>query len=326
MKNGLFEKIRKAVKSAKTALIVAHIDPDGDTIGSAIASAMLLDQLGLTVTIYSADGVPAIYRFLPWANRIKHELPLGAHFDLAVAVDASDLDRIGNKINLRESAALIINIDHHPDNSQYGDINYVEKISSVAEQIYKLCKYFKVKLNREMAENIYTAMITDTGNFRYENTSVSTFLVAAELLKAGVKTHEITTRIYDTKSLASLKILAKALAQLDFSAEGKVAWSAISHAMMMDTGARGEDLIGLVDLIRSIDGVEVAILFREDKDKIKINFRAKHKVNVGEIATRFGGGGHAKAAGAIVAGNLSEVKNRVVMEAVKYIEALKYLV
>jgi len=326
MKNGLFEKIRKAVKSAKTALVATHIDPDGDAIGSAIASAMLLHQLGLNVTIYSADGVPAIYRFLPWANRIKHELPVGARFDLAITVDASDLDRVGKKIKLREVVPFIINIDHHPDNSLYGDINYVERISSVAEQIYKLCKYFKVKLNREMAENIYTAMITDTGNFRYENTSVSTFLLAAELLKAGVKTHEITTRIYDTKSLASLKIMAKALAQLDFSGNGKVAWSTLSHSMMMESCARGEDLIGLVDLIRSLDGVEVAILFREERDRIKINFRAKHKVNVGEIAAHFGGGGHAKAAGAILAGKLDDVKKRVVAEAEKYVEAQKYLV
>lgn len=322
----VFKKIERAVKSARTALIAAHVDPDGDAIGSAIAMGMILEGLGVAATIYSPDGVPKIYRFLPWAERVKTEIPYMARFDLGFTMDSSDITRIGEKFNLREVVSKVINIDHHPDNTMFGDINYVEKSSSVAEQVYKLCQHLKIKIDKKLAECLYTAMITDTGNFRYENTSISTFLIAAELLRAGVNTHDITTRIYDTKSIPSIKICARALSQLEFSPDHKVAWTAVTEKMMAEAGARGEDLVGLVDQIRSLDGIEIAILFREEKGEVKANFRSKHKINVSEIAKGFGGGGHIKAAGAIIKGDIDSVKQRVIARTIKYIQASKYLV
>lgn len=326
MRKEILQKIKKELKGAETALVATHIDPDGDAIGSALSLAMLLEKLGIAATIYSQDGIPRVYCFLPWTERVKNKIVLGSHFDLVFTVDSSDLSRVGNKINLRELAPKLINIDHHPDNDLFGNVNYVEKISSVAEQIYHLAKHLKIKIDRKLAECLYVAMITDTGNFRYENTSRGTFLMAAELLEEGVDTHEITTRIYDTKSIPSIKIFALALAGLQFSKDRKVAWSVISEEMMRKASAKGEDLIGLVDEIRSIEKVEVAILFREDKDKIKINFRSKHKVNVSEIAKHFGGGGHLKAAGVIIEGSLEKAKDQVIAETLKYLEASRYLV
>jgi phosphoesterase RecJ-like protein len=325
MKN-VFKKIERAIKSARTAIIAAHVDPDGDTIGSAIAMGMILEKLGVVPTIYSPDGVPNIYRFLPWTERVKNEIPYMVRFDLGFTMDASDITRVGEKFNLREVVSKTINIDHHPDNSLFGDINYVEKSSSVAEQVYKLCQYLKIKIDKKLAECLYTAMITDTGNFRYENTTISTFLIAADLLRAGVSTHEITTRIYDTKSIPSLRICARSLSQLEFSADHKVAWTAVTKKMMAEAGAKGEDLVGLVDQIRSLDGIEIAILFREEKGEVKVNFRSKHKINVSEIAKSFGGGGHIKAAGAIVKGDIESVKQRVIAKTVKHVQASKYLV
>jgi phosphoesterase RecJ-like protein len=322
----ILAKIKKAVKGAKTALIAGHIDPDGDAIGSMLALGMMLEKIGLTVTLFNADGVPKIYKFLPRAERIRSEIFPRDRFDIAFVVDSSDLCRVGDKFDLRQAAPVIINIDHHPDNTLFGDINYVMKTSSVAEEVYDVIKYFKVKPDRNIADCLYTAMITDTGNFRYENTSVKTFHIAAELIKAGVNTHELTTRIYDTRSIASLRILGAALSTLKFSADKKAAWTAVTEEMMKTTGARGEDLIGLVDQIRSIDEVEVAVLFRQEKGKVKINFRSKKKANVSEIASRFGGGGHTKAAGAIVEGPLAKVEEKVMAEVTKYLEASKYLV
>jgi phosphoesterase RecJ-like protein len=177
-----------------------------------------------------------------------------------------------------------------------------------------------------MAENLYVALITDTGNYRYENTSMVTFDMAGELLKAGVDTHEITTRIYDTKSIASIRIQAAALSNLEISPGRKVAWATVTQEMMERVGAKGEDLVGLVDQIRSIDGIEVAVLFREEKDVVKVNLRSKEKINVSEIAKRFGGGGHIRAAGAILHENIQDVKTRVIAEVIKQIKASKYLV
>lgn len=320
MKNKkLFEQIKKAIKKADTALVAVHVDPDGDTIGSALAMAMVLEGLGVSTTIYSQDGIPEIYHFLPWSEKVVTEIPYKVHFDLAIAMDSSDISRVGEKINLRELASFLINIDHHPDNTNYADINYVAMCSATAECLYQLCKFLKVKMNQDMAACLYTALITDTGNFRYENTSVDTFLMAADLLRAGLNTHEITTRIYDTKSIPSLKIAARSLSQMEFSADHRIGWTVITKKMMEEEKAKPEDLIGIVDQLRAINGIEVAILFREEKAKVKINMRSKHDVNVSTIANIFDGGGHKKAAGAIVEGSIEEVKNKVLAEVLKHI-------
>lgn len=320
MKNTL-EKIKRAVKNARSAIILSHVDPDGDSIGSTLALGLILEKLGVTATLCCQDDVPRIYRFLPGAEKIKKCLLSRERFDLAFALDASDLDRLGKSINLKECSNSIINIDHHPDNALFGGINLVSNSSSTAELIFKLCNFLKVKIDLNIAECLYVALITDTGNFRYENTSVETFKMASDLLRAGIKTHELTTRIYDNKTIASLKIAASALANLGLSPDRKVAWVKVTEEMMQKTGAKGEDLIGMVDCLRSIEGVEVAIFFREDKGKIKINFRSKEKANVSEIASRFGGGGHKKAAGAIVPGELEPVSQKVVAEVLKYLTA-----
>lgn len=321
-----FNNIKKALKSARTALIVSHIDPDGDSIGSMNAMGMILTEMGISVTLYSQDGIPKIYRFLPGSDSVKNRIDSTQKFDLLVAVDASDIKRLGEKLPARDIARVVINIDHHPDNTNYGDINYVEKSSSTAELIYKLAKFLKFRIDRHIAENLYVALITDTGNYRYENTSVGTFIMAEDMLKAGVDTHAITTRIYDTKSIASIKVQALALATLEVSPDRRAAWAVVTKEMMEKTGAKGEDLVGLVDQIRSIDGIEVAILFREDGKNVKVNLRSKAKINVSEIARRFNGGGHFRAAGAILSDDVQTAKAKVVAEVLKYLKASKYLV
>ncbi|MFC1511124.1 bifunctional oligoribonuclease/PAP phosphatase NrnA [Candidatus Margulisiibacteriota bacterium] len=317
--------IKKAVLGAKTALVASHIDPDGDSIGSMLALGMILSGMGVTVDFFSHDGVPKIYRFLTGADKVRRVPRANRIYDILFAVDSSDLSRLGKVTSLHNISRTIINIDHHPDNTLYGGINYVEKVSCTAELIYKLAKHLNIKINRPIAENLYVALITDTGNFRYENTSVETFVMAGNLIRAGVNTHRISTQIYDTKSQASIRIQAAALSQMEISAEGKFAWVAVSEKMMKDAGAKSEDLIGLVDQIRSIEGVEVAVLFRQDHDRVKVNFRSKHKINVSEIAKQLGGGGHIRAAGAIISGKLDEVTKKVLPEIQKYLKAAKYL-
>lgn len=314
----ILEDIKKALKNVKTALVISHIDPDGDSIGSTLALGAMLDKLGINTTLFCEDGVPRIYRFLDGAEKIKKKLALSEHFHIAFAVDASDEERLGKKVNLREAAKIIVNIDHHPDNALFGDINYVSQRSSAAEMIYRLCKYLKIKMDPGIAEALYVALITDTGNFRYETTSTDTFTMATELLRAGVKTHALTTRVYDNKSIASLRVCSAALANLELSPDRKIAWTSVSEEMMGKFGAKPEDLIGLVDRIRSVEGIEVAILFRQEGNKIKINFRSKEKVDVSAIAACFGGGGHHKAAGATIEGDDGPVKQRVIETVEKF--------
>ncbi|OGC06169.1 hypothetical protein A3H38_04045 [candidate division WOR-1 bacterium RIFCSPLOWO2_02_FULL_46_20] len=321
----ILANIKKAVKNAKTALIVSHIDPDGDSIGSMLAMGNILTQFNLTTFYYSEDGLPKVYRFLPGADKVVNKLPPFQRYDLLFTMDASDIKRLGSKLSVKEIAKIIINIDHHPDNTKYGNFNYIEKCSSTAELVFKIAKHWDIKINRETAENLYIALITDTGNFRYENTSAKTFTMAAELLKTGIDTHEISTRIYDTRSIASIRIQAAALVNVEISPDRKAAWTVVTEAMMQKHQARGEDLMGLVDQIRSIEGIEVAMLFREEKSKVKVNFRSKNKVNVSALAKRFGGGGHIRAAGAVMLGSIDNVKNDIVAEVLKYLKASKYL-
>lgn len=322
----ILNSIKKALKKARTALIVSHVDPDGDSIGSMIAMGMILNKMGVACDFYSQDGVPRIYHFLPRSSEVKNKVTANKKYDLLIAVDASDIKRLGDKVEVKDLAKLIINIDHHPDNTQYGDINYVAKSSSTAELIYKFVKFLKIKIDKDMAENLYVALITDTGNYRYENTSVTTFIMAEDMLKAGVDTHEITTLIYDTKTIASIRVQALALATLEVSPDRKAAWAVVTSTMMEKTGAKGEDLVGLVDQIRSIVGIEVAILFREEEGKVKVNFRSKEKINVSEIARRFGGGGHTRAAGAVLTDDIQTAKKKVTAEVLKYLKASQYLV
>jgi len=322
----ILNSIKKALKEARTALIVSHVDPDGDSIGSMIAMGMILNKMGVACDFYSQDGVPRIYRFLPGSSEVKNKVTANKKYDLLIAVDASDIRRLGDRVEVADIAKLVINIDHHPDNTQYGNINYVAQSSSTAELVYKLVKFLKIKIDKDMAENLYVALITDTGNYRYENTSITTFIMAQDMLKAGVDTHEITTLIYDTKTIASIRVQALALATLEVSPDRKAAWAVVTSTMMEKTGAKGEDLVGLVDQIRSIVGIEVAILFREEEGKVKVNFRSKEKINVSEIARRFGGGGHTRAAGAVLTDDVQTAKNKVTTEVLKYIKASQYLV
>jgi len=315
-------KVKELLKSAKTIFVASHVDPDGDAIGSMLAIGKVLEKQGKNVTLFSADGVPKIYRFLDGAENVVKNIPAGKIFDIAFILDSSDISRIGSPIELRDIAKMIVNIDHHPDNTNFGDINCVKPTSSTAEIIYECIKSFMPVIDQGTAESLYTAIITDTGNFRYENTSKTTFMIAAELLEAGISTHEITSRIYDVKSIPSVRICAMSLLNLKFAAGNKIAWTSVDKRMLAEAGARVEDTIGIVDIIRSIEGVEVAIFFREENGRVKINLRAKNKVNVSEIAKRFGGGGHYKASGITMDDSIGKAEKLVVSEAIKQLDSL----
>jgi len=304
----VLDQIKDLILSSRKIIIACHVDPDGDTLGSMIALRLILKKLGKDAVMFSNDGVPNTYKFLPYAAEIVDTAPR-QEFDLLITVDSSDITRIGRQ---KITAKKTINIDHHPDNTNFGDLNYVKMISSVAEQIYHLIKKFELPLDTKIATALYISIITDTGNFRYSNTLPSTFEIAKELVEAGASPADAAMAVYENKRMEGLKILAHALMSAESLKQGKVVYSVITHQMMMDTKARGEDLVGIIDHIRSVKTAEVAILFREEeRDKFKINFRSKGKVNVSNIARAFGGGGHFQASGCQAEGELEEVKSKV---------------
>jgi len=314
------QEVIKAIRSAKSAIILTHIDPDGDAIGSMLAVHLALKKAGKKTFMYCRDPVPEMYRFLPDADKVKNEIKPGRTFDVAIVLDCAYSSRVNRTVDLKSLTGKVINIDHHPDNSKFGSINLVEKISSVAEILFKLLKKMNVNITKNIAACLYTGIMTDTGNFRYDYTTADTLAVAESLARSGAEISKIAMQIYETKTMSSIKVLGAAMYRLESSESGYVAWTVLPKQLMDSLGAKSEDLTGLVDYIRSIKGVEVAVLFREECDGIKVNFRSKFNVNVSQIAKNLGGGGHIRASGAELKGPLESVKEKVLAEVFKVIK------
>ena len=314
-------KVAAALKTGDDFLIVCHIDPDGDTIGSALALKYLLQKLGKQVTVFSKDRIPSIYDFLPGVASIKKSLPKQRRFNTLISVDAGAEKRVSDGKHTLCCANKIINIDHHPDNTYFGDLNLVDHVSCAAELVFLLAKHLKIKIDVKMATNLYVAMMTDTGNFKYSNTTANTFGIAKELVEAGASPSESAIYVYEEKPLSAVAIHAHAALNAHTARHGKVIWTLVKHSTMKKISATEEDLNGIVDSLRAVKGVEVAMLIREHgKAKVKVNFRSKRKVNVQKIARSLGGGGHIRSSGAIVSGNIKEAEKKVLKAVFQHVK------
>jgi phosphoesterase RecJ-like protein len=300
------------LKKENNFLIACHADPDGDTIGSALGLLHLLKKMGKSATVFSADEIPTSYQFLPGIRTIKKSIPRHQKFNVIISVDAGDSKRIGAAEKILPLGNFLMNIDHHPDNTGYGDLNLVAPVSCVAELIYRVAEAMGTKIPAAAATCLYVAMMTDTGNFKYENTTAETFDIAKQLVAAGANPAECAINVYEEKPFAALTLHAHCVLHAKQICGGKIIWTSVRQADLKKFKAKDEDLNGVVDALRSVKGVEVAILIREvSKNKIKVNFRAKRSVNVQQMAKTLGGGGHIRSAGTIIDGNIRLVEKRV---------------
>ncbi len=302
-------KIKKLIMEGQDFLVTTHIDPDGDAIGSAFAFAFALRSLGKKATVYFNDQVPYRYEFLP-GPQITHTMPHGM-YDAVFVLDCGSLFRIGKG---HEGAALLkplVNIDHHDTNDLFGTVNLVDKkASSTGEIIYRLLKYLKITIDKNMAENIYTAVFTDTGSLRYENTSLSAYRVCEEMVKAGANPSQIAMMIYENHPKERYLLLGEVLRTLA-TYNGTVAIAHVTGDMFEKTGTNSEFVDGFVEFIKEIRGIEVAVLMRElDKDLYKISMRGKGTIDVAAICNMFGGGGHRNAAGCRIEGTIEETRRK----------------
>lgn len=308
------KKIVNAIISSSNLLICMHVDPDGDTIGSAIALSLILGEMGKKFTIYSSGPIPEIYKFLKNTDKIDFDMPSTDQYDAVIALDCGDIKRIAGGEMIKVASKILINIDHHGDNTKFGDINFTRKCSSTGELIYYLAKNLNAKIDKDIATAIYSAIITDTGSFKYDNTSAGVLRVAAELVKAGADPSSIATKIYESKTFTEVKILGKSLEKIESHFDGKVGVIVLTEAEIKETGASNDELNDIVDFLRSLKDVEIAVFMRETKDGyVKVNFRSKGP-NIQKIAKIFGGGGHAKASGAVVKEDIQELKNKILNE------------
>ena len=312
------KKISEAIKKFDSFIISAHINPEGDSIGSQLAIASLLRRIGKKVLILNESPVPHTLRFMKGTEVILKERPQDFNFQAAIILDCPDMTRIGNIAQYVTEDKTILNIDHHVSNINFGKYNWVEKdSSSVGEMVFELFKAFKLKIEYDEAVAIYVAIMTDTGSFRYTNTSARTHIIIAELIDRGVSPYEIYGNIYETTTLQDTNLLAEVLQTLKVTDDGKVAWLWVTKEMLKKTKASLEGTEGIINFARAIEGTEIAILFRETgtENRVKVGFRSKGRADVNKLASFFDGGGHATASGCTVFGKFEEVEKKVIEKA-----------
>jgi len=307
------EKIIKAINKYDKFLVTAHVNLEGDSLGSQLGMKNLLEGLDKVCHIVDNDAVPEHYKFLPGASEVSSDLSKSYDFDAVIVLDCPTIKRIGKVSSLLAKDKFVINIDHHVSNEKFGNINWVDpNASSAGEMVFKLFKATGVPLTKEAALALYIAILTDTGSFNYDNTSRVTHEIAGELLGYGLDPASVSESVYEKKAVADIKFLGMVLSTIKINKHGDVAYLEITRPMIKATGATPAKSEGFVNYARSIDKVRVALIFREEADgTINVSFRSKGDVDVNKIASFFGGGGHVKASGCVIKDSLASAQKLV---------------
>lgn len=303
------QKIKTTLETYGQYVILPHIMPDGDTIGSSAALAHFLKSAGKKAVVLVEDTVPSNLKLIPrdlFAEMEEFTEPVGEY--VAVAVDCSDAGRLGDRLSMLPNRSLLAVVDHHRTNTFYGDINYVdERASSTGEIIFELAGEFGFPLDRTAATALYIALSTDTGGFRYDNTTAKTMQIASVLMCAGVDSAAVNRDLYQNQPLNKVRLLMNALDHMKLISDNRVALVPVTADMMVSHLAAYEDTDGISEYVRSIQGIEVVALFKElDKNRIKVSMRSKFDFDVSAVSVRFGGGGHRRAAGCMLDMPLNE--------------------
>lgn len=308
----ILKSIVDEIRNGSSFLITTHESPDGDAIGASLALATYLVGLGKEVVLHNSDPVPELFSFLPMADRFSTAIP-DRDFNAAFILDIGEFRRAGKVFGEFRRFGKYINIDHHLMNDPFGEINLLDpKASATGALIYRIIKAAGDPIDHATALCIYTAVITDTGSFRYSNSDQEAFNIAGEMVTLGVNAWDVAEKLYESQPRQRLELLALALANMTISPRGDFASLTVTLDMYDKTGATAELTDGFINYPRSIKGVEVAVFFRQLKDdQYKIGFRSKGKVNVAALSAAFGGGGHHNAAGCTVAGSLDDVRRKV---------------
>ena len=307
---------------SRHVLVTSHIHPDGDALGSQLAMGLALTAYGKRVTFYNESSIPKMYRFLPSSDLIVRQIDPAEEYDTAVVLDCTDLERTGNfSQNIRHIPCLI-NIDHHITNNGFGTYQYIDSSAcATAEIVYRVINELGVDITRSMAISIYTAIMTDTGSFRFSNTNKAAFSICGEMIDVGVDPNFVANHVYITYSLSRIKLLNLVLESIEVSENGKMSVLELTQAMLDKTGTKREDVGRLINYARHLEDVKVAALIFESKNggdkspdeerKFHISLRSDGTVDVAAIASNFGGGGHVTAAGFNIVSSLTDIKPKI---------------
>ena len=319
-KNASFAQIGEVIRNHRSFVLISHVRPDGDAIGSQLALGFALLAAGKIVRMINEDGLPENLAFMAGSQKI--ELPPSTPIDVevAIALDTATKPRLGEKaLHAASKANLGLNIDHHISNPGYGDLNLIDSTSPATGQIlYQLITALGLPMPDESRDAIYVAVSTDTGSFQYPSTTAITYELGADLINRGLDVGTINSNIYDNYPYRRVELMRALLNTLEITLDGIVANWELRDQTRLDLALLPEDSEGLIDIIRAIRGVQIAVFFEELVDgKIRVSMRSKdRRYNVCEVALEFGGGGHALAAGIRMDGSLAEVK-RLVLDSIQ---------
>lgn len=318
------DEILKEIKNAENIVILTHESPDGDAVGSSLALKIMIEKLGRTADVIIPE-YSRLFNFLPEIESVMEDSAI-KNYDLAISVDSADLKRLAKR-EYFENAQKTIVIDHHGSNNMYGDLNYVNPVSpACCEILAGMAEYFEIDMTKDLGTCIMTGIITDTGGFRHTGINPETFEFTADAIRKGVNIPDIYKKTMRTKTKANFALTQRVIDRMEFLENGKVAFTYMNSQDEKETGAEMGDHEGLVDIGRDIEGVEVSIFIRQknEENAYKISMRSGNEINVSDICLMFGGGGHPKAAGALVQGDVEQVKEKVMKEVKKAFEQLKY--
>ena len=312
--NCSFAEIAEILRSDRTFVVISHQRPDGDALGSTLAVALCLRELGKSVTVWNEDSIPEKFRFLPGADLLTKPPTTPQNFDVAIVVDNAVEKRAGSARDAIAHAKCWINIDHHIINDRFGDLVYVDPIAPAVGQIlHQLFRQSNLPITEAIATNLFVAISTDTGSFCYSSTTAQTYEIVADLVRAGVNVGDISQKLYQSYPRRRLELLRDLLNVLRLSSHDRIASFSLTAETTRRLQLQPNDTEGVIDHLRSIDGVVVAVFFEEDVDSnIRMSLRSKSpKIDVSKICGLFGGGGHKLAAGARTRGTLEAVEEKV---------------
>src|SRR5438034_6069495 len=319
-----FQEIGQILRDHQRFAILGHVRPDGDAVGSQRALVFYLQGRWKEVRVWNEDGMLEKYSFLPHAELLTKPPSTPEDFDVAIALDTAIQNRLGTAVAAIRSSKIWINIDHHQSNPGYGDVVHIDSSApATAEIVFHLIKSQGLPFNRDIAENLYAAISTDTGSFQYPKTSARTFEIAAELIRTGLDVGRLSQQLYENYPRRRLELLRELLRTMRFQQEGRVASFGLTLKTAAELGVIPEDNEGLIDHLRAVRGVIVAVFFEELADgNVRVSMRSKtDAVDACAICQKFGGGGHTLAAGARVRGTLADVEERVLAEVCDRVEA-----
>jgi phosphoesterase RecJ-like protein len=307
----MIDEVLNQIGRRQRFVLTSHARPDGDAVGSVLACGQILRAMGKHADVFLSDGVPYIYKPLPFAETVVVAPSVPAEYEAAIILECDSVQR--TRLHGLEKHYLI-NIDHHSTARPFANVNWIDPSAcATAEMIFRLAREAGVKISSDIATCLYTAVLTDTGSFCFNGTNERTFALAQELVRAGADPSGIAQNVYFSNPTSKMRLLGSALSNLH--RDGELAWMYISREHMDRAEATDEDSEGLVNYALAIEGVEVALFFREQADgRFRVSLRSKGAINVASVAERFGGGGHECASGCAMEGPLSVAVERILMQ------------